>query len=645
MITKAIFNRAPLSQNRRAQLPLTAIKPEGWLKKQLEVAAQGLTGQLYKFWPYVSDECGWLGGPGDGWERAPYYLDGLLPLAYLVDDEELKAVAQRYVEWTLASQRPDGWFGPKDNDDWWSRMVMLKVLMQYYTATADQRVPQFMVDYFRYELAHLDEHPLKEWAIARAAENMQVALWLYNLTGAKFLLELVKKLNGQALDWTSHFHAFPHVRSTSEMIPWEEMKRGLAEEPVMLGADRPFHRTQYHLSHVVNVAMGLKYPGIVHQFKSGPKEQQAFRVGYQKLMKHHGVAYGMFTGDEHLSGNSPTQGTECCAVVELMYTLESLLAAGEFGAELPDILEKLAFNALPATLTSDMLGHQYDQQANQVRVSDEARPWYNNTSDANLYGLEPHFGCCTANMHQGWPKFVESLWYATEDDGLAAVSYAPCTVRFQAKRVPVRLKVDTAYPFEQTVRIEVAVKEPVEFPIYLHIPLWAQGASIALPDGGLMEVTPGEDACVNRLWHGGEVLTLTLPMQPRVTRWYHQSAAVELGPLLMAFRPGERWTKVKDHPVSPDWQVEATTDWNWALMIDRPMSATFEPDKAAPFGCGAAVKVRVQAARLPQWGMDGASCAAPPIAPAVEEKAVETIELVPYGDTGLRISQFPVGQV
>ena len=71
MISKPIFNRAPLPANERAPLPLTAIRPEGWLRKQLELAAQGLTGKLYEFWPDVSENCGWLGGSGDGWERAP----------------------------------------------------------------------------------------------------------------------------------------------------------------------------------------------------------------------------------------------------------------------------------------------------------------------------------------------------------------------------------------------------------------------------------------------------------------------------------------------------------------------------------------------------------------------------------------------
>lgn len=105
-----------------------------------------------------------------------------------------------------------------------------------------------------------------------------------------------------------------------------------------------------------------------------------------------------------------------------------------------------------------------------------ARPWYNNGDESNLFGLEPNFGCCTANLHQGWPKFTASLWYATNDDGLAAISYAPCKVRTAIDGVPVRLSVGGGYPFAETVEIEVAVKRPIEFPLYLRSAVLGEAA-------------------------------------------------------------------------------------------------------------------------------------------------------------------------
>jgi hypothetical protein len=91
-----------------------------------------------------------------------------------------------------------------------------------------------------------------------------------------------------------------------------------------------------------------------------------------------------------------------CAVVESMFSLELDLAVlGE--ASIGDRLEKIAFNPLPGAQTADLLSHQYDQQPNQVMCSLGRRDWTTNGPESNLFGLEPNFGCCTANLHQGWP--------------------------------------------------------------------------------------------------------------------------------------------------------------------------------------------------------------------------------------------------
>ncbi len=92
-------------------LPLGSIKPAGWLKEQLRIQADGLGGHLDEFWPDIKDSA-WFGGKAEGWERVPYWLDGLVPLAYLLDDAALEAKVKKAIGYILDHQHPDGWLGP-----------------------------------------------------------------------------------------------------------------------------------------------------------------------------------------------------------------------------------------------------------------------------------------------------------------------------------------------------------------------------------------------------------------------------------------------------------------------------------------------------------------------------------------------------
>ena len=67
-------------------------------------------------------------------------MDGLVPLAFLLGDPKLIAKANRWINWTLTHQRPDGSIGPAKNKDWWPNIVVLKALTQYQEATGDPRV-------------------------------------------------------------------------------------------------------------------------------------------------------------------------------------------------------------------------------------------------------------------------------------------------------------------------------------------------------------------------------------------------------------------------------------------------------------------------------------------------------------------------
>ena len=245
-----------------------------------------------------------------------------------------------------------------------------------------------------------------------------------------------------------------------------------------------------------------------------------------------------------------------------------------------DRLERIAFNAFPATFKPDMWAHQYDQQANQVvcKVSED-RIYTTNGPDANLFGLEPNYGCCTANMHQGWPKFATHLWMRTPDDGLAAVAYAPCELSATLGGAEVKVRVETDYPFRDAVAITVETNTPVQFPLWLRIPGWAKSAEVRVGDGGTQHAESGTFHTIAREWNGTTAVALRLPMQVQLERRYNESIAIERGPLIYSLKIGEYWKYLRGEEPHADWEVFPTTPWNYALAVnagDPASSITFE---------------------------------------------------------------------
>ncbi len=616
-------------------LPLGAIRPEGWLRRQLEIQRDGLSGHLDEFWPDVA-RSGWIGGDSEGWERGPYWLDGALPLAHLLDDAPLKARVRRWVDEILARQAPDGWLGPELDPkygyryDPWPVFVTLKALTQYHEIEGSRRVIEAITRFLGRLDALLDTEPLRKWAQYRWGECLLTVLWLHEKTGEPRLLSLARKLHDQGFDWPALFADYPYLTRTSR------------EECVLA-------------SHVVNNAMAVKYPALWALVSGDEADSRASARMIETLDRWHGQASGLFTGDEHVAGRMPSQGTELCAVVEYMYSLEHL-ASVTGDVAYADRLERIAFNALPAAFKPDMWAHQYDQQANQaICAVSEDRIYTNNNADSNIFGLEPNFGCCTANMHQGWPKLASSLWMRSGNDGLAAVAYAPCVVEAEIGGAPVTVRVETAYPFEESVRISVEAARPADFALALRIPLWCDRPSLAVSGNAQPGARPGSFATISRRWQGRTELTLDLGSDPVLERRFHDSVALVRGPLVYALRIPERWERInaevpgRELPHG-DWEVKPEGAWSCALALasGRPLSGIRFESRATgrePFSPeGAPVVARAAGRRVAGWTIEHGAAAPPPPSPLPPEslEGEETeLELIPYGCTNLRMTELP----
>lgn len=591
------------------------LKPAGWLKRQLEIQENGLSGNLDKIWPSVRDSS-WVGGNDDGWERVPYWLDGFIPLAYQLENEDMIARAQKYINAILDGQQEDGWIAPcpreKRNEyDMWAVFLICKVLVLYADCAGKEKEIQPAVYAALKNLnQHMNGNILFDWAAARWFECLVPLYWIYQRQPEDWMLDLVQKLQVQGVDYEKLF------------ADWRYAER---------------RENWSFLNHVVNMAMMIKSSALLSLFTGGDSDAFA-QKSMAILLRDHGMACGHFTGDECLSGRSPVHGSECCSVTEAMYSYEWLTAitGDPYWA---DRLEKTTFNALPATISPDMWTHQYDQMTNQVECSrfpDGKQPFNTNSEESHLFGLEPNFGCCTANFNQGWPKFAMSTFMKAED-GIAVTAIAPSKLTTEN----ITAEIVTSYPFEDGYTVKLKAEKPCETVLYLRVPGSAKNAVIngKTAQTGYNKVNVSID---------GEIqVDVKFTFDSQLEERDNQMYCLKRGNLVFSLPIGDRWEKLefvrdgveRKFPYC-DYVIFPTTAWNYAFNSEK-FEVIFGEVGNVPFSPdGAPIRIKTEFVPIDWKKVDG-RCTELPDSRIPTGDSV-TLEMIPYGCTTLRMTQIPL---
>jgi uncharacterized protein len=201
------------------------------------------------------------------------------------------------------------------------------------------------------------------------------------------------------------------------------------------------------------------------------------------------------------------------------------------------------------------------------------------------------------------------------------------------------------------VRFTIQVSRAAEFLLQFRIPAWAEGASLRVKGKKQAAVKPGSFAALKATWQSGDVVELDLPMKLRTESRYNDAVSIYRGPLAFSLRIGESFRKLKSHhdklPVA-DWEITPTTPWNYGLILDRQRPeksievATRKPGQKPFSNETAPVVLSVKGRALPDWTLADNSAGEAPGSPATSQQPVTALELVPYGCTRLRITEFPV---
>ncbi|KAJ5203359.1 hypothetical protein N7449_005438 [Penicillium cf. viridicatum] len=641
------------------EIAVGKIKARSWVKDQLHLAADGLAGHMFEFYRYVKDSS-WLGGTEEYSElneAAPYWYNGIVPLAYILDDERLKAQANQFLDYVLSHQAADGWLGPetsKETRGIWARCLLLLGMVAHATAEPDRRdeiiqtmlrftrlVHTMVHDNYQGYLSHEGDRfdPLK-FGLARAHELSTTLQWLYeNVDEADqpVVWETMDRMwTGAEIggrDWTQCF--VPGVFPTAACL-----------------------KPQPNFYHGVNVAQEIPDEPRHEASSADPRGRRyGLSVPWNSVGVHHKRRVSR--------GVESQRGTELCMAVELMFSLSWLHSL--FGdSDYADITEHAAFNALPGGLSPDWWTHQYITQSNQPWIQRlDGRPFYDVSPYGNILGLEPDYPCCLVNHHQGLPKFVCGAFVRNGSNGLLHRFLIPTEVTVDLDGNQVSVTVDTHYPFDHTIDYQLTATRPFELSI--RVPAWATELSRAtLSNGTVVHLVPDP----NGLFHvavpsGSSQLRVVLDAAVRVVeRPLSPAVSLHWGALLYALDidytetstapthwkknrdplPTEpRFRNLRDRTLVPaegtEWQVAIDPSQitiRWADHDRAPTSALPNPiyERGAP-----PMTLWVAATRI-AWPVSNGTAGPVPTVVAPESEPF-LARFVPFASAPLHMAELP----
>ena len=457
-------NRPPLKRTAYVRLPYGCIRPEGWLKRQIQIQLDGLSGHFDLFNNYDALDPNERQRPR--WEWAD------TSLGWVSGDAALMAKAKAMLDKRLSAPPP-----PKLLNAMWASNETARLLPRYFEVTGDPRVNKYLFSFFG-PLNHSDPGSARSFdrfgrtaadASRAAGEDLFSLHWLYNTTGEKWLLNGAKYYDALMESIARYFSEFPRIRP------------GAAYSG---GVPRGTNVDWYFGVHGIEAAWTLRDLSEYYMQHPLPLYKEAVFTGIERLDKYYGQVGGRYTGQENFStlerGRKPVCGTEHCAIIEYTETMFRMFEM--FGeVSLADRAEVLAFNSLPGSTTPDYWCHQYDTQANQISVSIADRG-FDNRNDANIYGYEPNYSCCLWKTHRAWADYIANMWMATHDNGLIAAAYGPCVVSAKVGHGTEATVVEECeYPFDGKIAFTLRLAHPATFPLQFRIPTWAR--SVALRHG------------------------------------------------------------------------------------------------------------------------------------------------------------------
>jgi len=594
-------------------------KPHGWMREMLTRQVNGLAKHhAVSGFPY--DTCLWAGDMpapkhGERWwpyEQAGYLIDGLERLGLAMDEPAVLEEARANLRYVLDHQAADGSLGPTDiGMTNWPHAVFFRALSADRDATGQATIAEALARHYKAKPANYGRG-------YRDCANVETMVRLYGESGDPAMLEKAKQT----------YSAFNQTNAATNLAH--------------LSDDKPC------TEHGVTFNETAKQPAILYLATGERAMLDASLNGYRKVDRDDMLASGLHSAEEGLRGNDPSLYHETCDVSDYAWSVGYLLmATGD--ASWADHIEKTTFNAGLGSITKDFKAHQYFSSPNQV----VARHGLVSKYDTNRVAYRPGHDteCCSGNVHRFLPNYVLRQWMRTPQGGVVAALYGASIHKTTVHGVPVTIEQQTEYPFADTVTLVVRCAQPLAFPLHVRIPGWADGAEITVNDKrwpGLC--TPASFETIQRTFANGDTVRMHFPMAVRLRYWGTGAVSVERGPLVYSLKIEEAATPVfgvKTTPEFPAWDILPASPWNYGLQVKEfdiasQVQVVERSVSGFPWDVGnSPIELRVPARRISAWTLPEKTI------PSLLEKPVgdgeiETVTLVPYGATRIRLTVFPL---
>ncbi len=648
-------------------IPANAITPKGWLRQYLIVQKNGLTGHLENA-GYPFNTVGWAADsiPGNKsiekwwpYEQNAYWVDGMMRCGLLLNDTFLLNKARKSIYYVLAHPDSTGFLGPKflkpnDEGDRWVYVVFFRAWMAEYEATHNPAI-----------LAAIKKHYLGDrfpHTGIRESINAEIVLWAYAESKDTALLNFAKEI----------------YKNSNELN-----KNSMV-------SDVAFLKDDIAVEHGVTYLEKSKLGAILYLSTGDSTYLKPSIAAFKKLDKYHMLIDGVNVSSEHIQIPTTQESHEICDISDYTWNISYLLkATGD--AAYADKIERAAFNAAPGSVTKDFKALQYFSAPNQVIAS--RKSFIRDGGGSMRYAPNPGTECCPGNVNRMMPNFAINAWMTDGKGGLAAAMYAPSSVTYAAgdHHTIVTIDEDTRYPFSDSIHFTFHLRKKNSFNFYIRIPGWCNDARVLVDGVDLKrQLNPGTYLPLQQEYKEGDIVTVILPSTFKLTPGPEDGISIEKGPLVYSLKIKEDWKVDSSDNRSttdfPAYELFAKSPWNYALCVTRDslqqqikMVKNVYSDN--PWSIEhAPLELRVPARLLNGWtlenknemkfenwgvkrnergkvidwyvtdtGIKKGSWSFTPLLPdsamlknGLAEK-IDTVTLVPYGCSKLRITVFPKG--